>query len=99
VVRPSEYQNTRIAALVSLVSYNTFQREADLHIRTEGGRSPDERWENAWSGHAGISQEPTLCCTVWENGTAKRRLPQDLCKSQRCKSYECNSWLDSSSLI
>jgi hypothetical protein len=30
------------------------------------------------NGLAGISQDPTPCVTVWENGTAKRRLPQDL---------------------
>lgn len=78
MVRPSRFQNTRIAALISLVSYHTFTKEALLYWRTDDGRSPEERWDDAFSGRAGISQEPTLCCTVWENGTAKRRLPQDL---------------------
>jgi hypothetical protein len=80
MVRPTRYpyQNTRIAALISLVSYNTFAKEAVLYERTDDGRSPEERWEDVLSGGAGISEEPTLCVTVWENATAKRRLPQDL---------------------
>jgi hypothetical protein len=78
MVRPSRFQNTRIAALISLVSYHTYTKEALAYINTDDGRTEAERWDDAFSGRAGISQEPTLCCTVWENGTVKRRLPQDL---------------------
>jgi hypothetical protein len=90
MVRPSEYQNTRIAALISLVSYNTFPKEALKYIRSDDGRSPEERESDALSGRAGISQEPTLCCTVWENGTAKRRLPQDLFRGPMDAWWTCD---------
>jgi len=78
MVRPTLYQNTRIAALISLVRHNTLPKEALRYLNTDNGRSREERWEDIWSDAAGISQEPTLCVRVWENGTAKRRLPQDL---------------------
>lgn len=80
MVRPTRYpyQNTRIAALISLFRYNTFAKDALRSLRTDDGRSQEERWEDVFSGRAGISEDPTLCVTVWENGTAKRRLPQDL---------------------
>jgi hypothetical protein len=78
VRKGNTFLRTRIAALISLVSYHTFTKEAALYIRTDDGRSSDERWEDALSGRAAISQEPIPCVTVWENGAAKRRLPQDL---------------------
>jgi len=78
MVRSGQFRNTQIAALISLVSYSTFAKEALLYLQTDDGRSREERWDDALSGAAGVSQDPTLCVTVWENGTAKRRLPQDL---------------------
>jgi len=78
MVRQTGYQNTRIAALISLVCYSTFEKEAAFYLSTNDGRTKDERWDDVLSGRAGISQHPNPCCTVWENGTAKRRLPQDL---------------------
>jgi hypothetical protein len=90
MIRRKRYQNTRIAALISLVSYNTFTKEALRYISTDDGRSPEARWEDAFSGEAGISQEPTLCCTVWENGAAKRRLPQDLFRGPMDAWWTCD---------
>ena len=90
MVRSSQYRNTRIAALISLVRYNTFMTEALAYIKTDDGRSPEEREDDAYSGRAGISQEPTLCCTVWENGTAKRRLPQDLFRGPMDAWWTCD---------
>jgi len=78
MVRPTLHRNTRIAALISLVRYHTFAKEAVRYVRTDDGRTGEERWDDAISGRAGISQEPTLCCTVWENATANLRLPQDI---------------------
>ena len=90
MVQPKRYQNTRIAALISLVSYNTFPKEALRYINTDDGRSPEERESDALSGRAGISQEPTLCVTVWENATAKRRLPQDLFRGPMDAWWTCD---------
>lgn len=80
MIRPTEYQfqNTRIAAILSLVSYSTFAKEAYRFLRTDDGRSQQERWDDIFSGRSGICEDSTLCVTVWENATAKRRLPQDL---------------------
>jgi hypothetical protein len=78
MVRKGAFLRTRIAALISLSNYSTYAKEALLYLRTDDGRSPEERWDDAMNGLAGINQDPTPCVTVWENGTAKRRLPQDL---------------------
>jgi hypothetical protein len=90
MVRPTRFQNTCIAALISLVLYSTFTKEALLYLRTDDGRNPEERWTDALSGRAGISQDPTLCITVWENGTAKRRLPQDLFRGPMDAWWTCD---------
>ncbi len=99
MVQPSRFQNTRIAALISLVSYSTFAKEALLYLRTDDGRSREERWDDALSGRAGISQEPTLCVTVWENGTAKRRLPQDLFRGPMDAWWTCDEDQQGASFI
>lgn len=90
MVRSSEYRNTRLAALISLVRYNTFTKEAALYARTDDGRSEEERWDDVRSGRAGLKQEPTLCVTVWENGTGKRNLPQDLFRGSMDAWWTCN---------
>ena len=79
MIRPTQYpyENTRIAALISLFKYNTFGNDA-LHTLRTDGQSQEEPWDDALSGRAGISEAPTPCVTVWENGIAKRRLPQDI---------------------
>ncbi len=90
MVQETRYQNTRIAALISLVRYHTFTTEAVRYIRSDDGRSEEERRGDVYSGRAGISQEPTLCCTVWENATAKRRLPQDLFRGPMDAWWTCD---------
>lgn len=90
MVHSSGHRNTRLSALISLVRYNTFPKEAVLYARTDDGRSEEERWDDALSGRAGIKQEPTLCVTVWENGTAKRRLPQDLFRGPMDAWWTCD---------
>jgi hypothetical protein len=92
MIRQAGYCNTRIAALISLFRHPTltFTKKALAYIQTDDGRSPEERWDDAFSGRAGISQEPTLCCTVWENGTAKRRLPQDLFRGPMDAWWTCD---------
>lgn len=91
MVRSTQYRNTRIAALISLVAYNTFTKEARRYVATDDGRTTEERWDDVLSGRAGIGQDPTLCCTVWENCTAKRRLPQDLFRGPMDAWWTCDS--------
>jgi hypothetical protein len=90
MVRRSGFSNTRIAAIISLFRYNTFAMDALRSLRTDDGRSREERWEDIFSGRAGISEEPTLCVTVWENGAAKRRLPQDLFRGPMDEWWTCD---------
>lgn len=90
MVRPTRFRNTRIAALISLVSFSTFAKEAMLYLRTDDGRSEEERRSDALSGRAGISQDPALCVTVWENGTAKHRLPRDLFRGPMDAWWTCD---------
>jgi len=71
MVQPNRYQNTRIAALISVARYNTFTKEAVTYLKTDDGRTEEEHRIDLFEGRAGISEEPTLCCTVWENGTAR----------------------------
>jgi hypothetical protein len=99
MVRKGTFLRTRVAALISLVSYSTFAKEAALYARTDDGRSSDERWEDALNGRSGISQEPTPCVTVWENGTAKRRLPQNLFRGPMDAWWTADDGMQSLSIV
>jgi hypothetical protein len=90
MVRSGGYRNTKIAALISLVAYNTFPKEAVRYLNTDDGRTMEERRTELYEGRSGISQEPTLCVTVWENGTAKRRLPHDLFRGPMDAWWTCD---------
>lgn len=78
MIRPTRDQNTRIAALISLVNYSAFPEDAESYLQADDGRTRDERWDDLCSGRAGFSKYDSLCVTVWENGTAKRKLPRDI---------------------
>ena len=71
-------QNQRISALISLFNYYTFPKEANLYLQTNDGRSRDARWDDVWSGKAGLSEQCTPCVTVWENGLVRRPFPDEL---------------------
>jgi hypothetical protein len=71
MVRPNQFSNTRIAALISLVDYYTFPKE----------------------------QEKTPCVTVWENVTAKRRLPQDIFRGEMDAWWTCDEEGQSRSFV
>jgi len=91
MVRPNCFCNTRIAALVSLVEYNTFPKEAVLYLKTGDGRTEAERKADLYEGRINISQDLTPCVTVWENGTAKRRLPQDIFRGDMDAWWTCDA--------
>ena len=76
MVRPNCFANTRIAALISLINYDTSSKEGLKYIMTDDGRTKEDRWTDILNGTVRFSEIP--CVTVWENGTAKRRLPQDI---------------------
>ena len=78
MVRRHHVQNTRISAIISLHDYNTFPKEAALYLKSDDGRTLEERQADLWSGQAEISEELTPCVTVWENAYAKRKFPNEL---------------------
>lgn len=101
MVRPTQfpYQNTRIAAIISLLRYNMFAKEAVRYLNTDNGRTEEERRIDLYEGRSGISEESTLCVTVWENGTAKRRLPQDLFRGPMDEWWTCDGDQQGASFI
>lgn len=90
MVQPSGFRSTRIAALISLVSYFTCDKEVALYLRTDDGRTVEERRLDLYEGRTNFSVVPTFCCTVWENRTAKRRLPQDLFRGPMDAWWTCD---------
>jgi hypothetical protein len=90
MVRSNRFSNTRISALISLVDYYTFAKEAVLYLKTDDGRTEAERKADLYEGRVCISEERTPCVTVWENGTAKRRLPQDMFRADMDAWWTCD---------
>jgi len=99
MVKPDRFLNTRIAALISLVDYYTFSKEAVLYLKTDDGRTESERKTDLYEGRTNISEEKTPCVTVWENGTAKRRLPQDLFRGEMDAWWTCDDGVQTLSYI
>jgi hypothetical protein len=87
MVRPNCFLNTRIAALISLVNYDTSSKRGLQYIMKDDGRTKEERWADILNGTARFSEIP--CVTVWENGTAKRRLPQDIFRGDMDTWWTC----------
>jgi hypothetical protein len=71
-------RNTRIAAVVSLMDYYVATKEISFYLNNDDGRSKVERLEEVQNGKVDLDLENVPCVTVWENGTATRRLPRDL---------------------
>ena len=99
MVRSNCFRNTRIAALISLVDYNTFPKEAVRYLKTDDGRTEAERNADLYEGRINISEEKTPCVTVWENGTAKHRLPQDIFRGDMDAWWTCDEEGQSRSFI
>jgi hypothetical protein len=91
MVRKGRFQNTRISALISLHNYDTFAKEACLYAQTDDGRSEAERWADVYQGNAKINSDSTPCVTVWENGAAKQRLPQDILRGDMDAWWTCDN--------
>lgn len=88
MVRPNCFQYTRIAALISLTNYDTSSKEALKYIMTDDGRTKEDRWADILNGTVKFDETP--CVTVWENGTAKRRLPQDIFRGDMDAWWTCD---------
>jgi hypothetical protein len=99
MVRANCFSNTRIAALISLVDYYTFPKEGALFLKTNDGRTEAERKADLFEGRTDISDEKTPCVSVWENGTAKRRLPQDIFRGDMDAWWTCEEEGQSRSFV
>jgi hypothetical protein len=88
MVRPNCFINTRIAALVSLTNYDTSSKDGVKYIMTDDGRTKEDRWTDIRNGSVKFSE--TASVTVWENGTAKRRLPQDIFRGEMDAWWTCD---------
>lgn len=80
MVRKSENRNTRIAAVITVHEYHLWHLAMRRYLDTEDGRTRNERLSDIGNGTADLPPEDAteLGVTVWENGTAAKRLPTDL---------------------
>lgn len=97
MARPNCFQHTRIAALISLINYNTSSKEGLRYIMTDDGRTKEDRWADILNGTVKFNETP--CVTVWENGTAKRRLPQDIFRGDMDAWWTCDNGVQTRSFV
>ena len=91
MIRPSRFQNTRIAALISIQAFAVWHLAMRKYIRTNDGRSKKERAQDIYDGNAGLPDDTEARetgVTVWENAVATKRLPRDLFKGLMDAWYE-----------
>jgi hypothetical protein len=81
MIRRSEVQNTRIAALITVTNHSLWNHAMRKYINTENGRSRQERADDVMNPEA-IGLPPFDATmpgvTVYENAVASRKLPKDL---------------------
>lgn len=94
MVRKTRLQNTRIAALISIQEFAVWHLAMRKYMNTDDGRSRAERANDIYQGVAGLPDDveaKATGITVWENGTAPRRLPQDLFRGEMDAWWEYSS--------
>lgn len=85
MIRKTEVQNTRIAALITIIDHKLWRHAMRKYINTENGRSRQERAKDAMEPEAfGLPDfEASMAgVTVWENAVASRKLPKDLFRGE-----------------
>ncbi len=91
MIRKTEVQNTRIAALITVIDHKLWHHAMRKYINTENGRSRQERADDVMNPEAfGLPPfDATMPgVTVWENAVAKRKLPKDLFKGEMDACWE-----------
>ena len=85
MIRRSEVQNTRIAALITVINHKLWHHAMRKYLNTEDGRSRRERADEVMTPEA-IGLPPfdaTMpAITVWENAVATRKLPKALFRGE-----------------
>jgi hypothetical protein len=84
MIRKSEVQNTRIAAIICVVEHKIWHHAMRKHLNTEDGRTKQERYNDLWNGEIDMPEEDATLpgMTVWENAVATRKLPKDIFRGQ-----------------
>jgi len=82
MIRRTGSQNTRIAAIVTIVEHRIWHHAMRKYINTDNGKSRDERAWDVTNRDVGLPDfEATMIgVSVWENAVAPRKLPKDLFK-------------------
>ena len=80
MVRTTRVQNTRIAALVTIQQYRLWDLAMRKHLNTEDGRTRANRRDDILHGDIEMPDGDAMALgvTVWENGLAEKKLPNDL---------------------
>lgn len=99
MLRSRGAQNTRISALISLHNYSTYASEAAAYVAQEDGRTREEKWNDIFSGVAGIQEDPTPCVTVWENAVSRNPFPKDLFTGPMDARWSANDGYQSLSFV
>lgn len=92
MIQKSRIQNTRIAAIITIIEFHVWQFAMHKYVNTEDGRSKGERVWDVQNGEVDLPDFDTTVpgVTVWENGVASRRLPKDLFRGEMDAWWEVN---------
>jgi hypothetical protein len=93
MIRKTRLQNTRIAAVISVIDFNIWHHAMRKYVNTEDGRSREERVLDVQDGQVELPDFEAVVpgVTVWENGVANRKLPRDLFKGEMDAWWEVSS--------
>jgi hypothetical protein len=84
MIRKTRVQNTRIAAVITIVEHRIWWHAMRKYVNTEDGRTRAQRAWDVQNGQVDLPDEDATMTgvTVWENGVASRTLPRDLFKGE-----------------
>jgi hypothetical protein len=90
MIRKAEIQNTRIAAVISVIDHKIWHYAMRKYINTDDGRTRAERAYDVTNVDLGLPDYDAVVpgVTVWENGVASRELPKDLFRGEMDARWE-----------
>jgi hypothetical protein len=94
MIRRTQVQNSRLAALITVIDQKLWHHAMRKYINTEDGRSRRERADDVmYPEEIGLPafEATAPSVTVWENAIATRKLPKDLFKGEMDAWWEVES--------
>jgi hypothetical protein len=84
MIRKTEVQNTRIAALIVVINHHIWSHAMRKYLNTDDGKTRQERYSDVQNGEAGLPDDDLRLAgvTVWENAVASKKLPKDLFRGE-----------------